>query len=78
MTSRERFLRWSLIPAGIDQRARHRVGTVPPSITYSLPWIEAARSDTRNATSSATSSGRGGMDSPEKSQIPVRSSLNLL
>src|SRR5207244_9845849 len=36
------------------------VGTVPPSITYSLPWIEAARLDARKATSSATSSGRVG------------------
>ena len=37
------------------------VGTVPPSITYSLPWIEAARLDARKATSSATSSGRPGL-----------------
>lgn len=36
------------------------VGTVPPSITYSLPCMEAARSEARNATSSATSSGRPG------------------
>jgi len=35
----------------------HTAGMVPPSITYSLPLIEAARSETRNATSSATSSG---------------------
>jgi len=36
------------------------VGIVPPSITYSLPVIDEARSDVRNATSSATSSGRFG------------------
>ena len=35
-------------------------GTVPPSITYSLPLIDNALSETRNATSSATSSGRPG------------------
>src|SRR6266404_6494963 len=51
-----------LVPSGVLRRARHQtVGTVPPSITYSLPWIEAARSDARKATSSATSSGRPGL-----------------
>ena len=39
------------------------VGMVPPSITYSLPVIEDARSETRNATNSATSSGRFGRPS---------------
>src|SRR3981189_1637150 len=38
----------------------HTVGTVPPSITYSVPVIEAARGDARNATRSATSLGRAG------------------
>lgn len=38
----------------------HTVGTVPPSITYSLPVIDEARSEMRNATSSATSSGGPG------------------
>jgi len=28
-------------------------GTVPPSMTYSLPWIEAARSDLLGAARSA-------------------------
>ncbi len=42
------------------RRPDHTAGTVPPSITYSLPLIEAARSETRKATSSATSSGRPG------------------
>lgn len=32
------------------------VGTVPPSITYSVPVMEAARGETRNAMRSATSS----------------------
>jgi hypothetical protein len=35
-------------------------GTVPPSMTYSTPWMDAARSDTRNPTSSATSRGLAG------------------
>jgi len=45
----------------VRRRRRHTAGTVPPSMTYSLPLIEAARSETRNATSSATSSGRPGL-----------------
>jgi len=36
------------------------VGTVPPSITYSVPVIEAARGETRKAMRSATSIGLGG------------------
>jgi hypothetical protein len=36
------------------------VGTVPPSMTYSAPVIEAARGEARKATSSATSLGRAG------------------
>jgi hypothetical protein len=36
------------------------VGTVPPSITYSAPVIDAARGDARKATRSATSRGRAG------------------
>src|SRR5947209_7476238 len=36
------------------------VGVVPPSMTYSAPMIEEARSETRKATSSATSWGRFG------------------
>ena len=39
------------------------VGMFPPSMTYSLPVIEEARSDARKATSSATSSGRFGRPS---------------
>src|ERR1700680_4303778 len=36
------------------------VGTVPPSMTYSVPVMEAARGETRNATRSATSFGLAG------------------
>ena len=43
-----------------NNRAYQTVGTVPPSITYSLPLIDNALSETRNAISSATSSGRPG------------------
>src|SRR5262249_31365188 len=43
----------------VDRR-RQTVGAVPPSIMYSLPRIEEARSEARKATSSATSSGRPG------------------
>ena len=39
------------------------VGTVPPSITYSVPVIEAARGDTRKAMRSATSFGFAGRPS---------------
>src|SRR5438552_17849135 len=38
----------------------HVVGTVPPSIRYSVPVMEAARGEARKATSSATSLGRDG------------------
>src|SRR6267142_3883293 len=65
------------------------VGIVPPSITYSLPVIDEARSDARKATSSATSSGRFGRPSgmpPSESimrclaasgLMPVRSAISL-
>ena len=36
------------------------VGTVPPSMTYSAPVIDAARDDARKATRNATSSGLAG------------------
>jgi len=39
------------------------VGTVPPSITYSVPVIADARSEARNATRSATSCGFAGRPS---------------
>ena len=48
------------------------VGTVPPSITYSLPVMDDARSEARNATNSATSSGRFGLPNgmpPRESMI---------
>src|SRR5687767_8036981 len=45
-----------LVRAGSDQT----VGTVPPSMTYSVPVIAAARGEARKATRSATSSGRAG------------------
>jgi hypothetical protein len=38
----------------------HAVGTVPPSITYSVPEMEAARGDTKKAIRSATSRGFAG------------------
>jgi len=50
------------------------VGTVPPSITYSVPVIEAARGDARNATRSATSLGRAG----RPMGIPPSESINIL
>jgi hypothetical protein len=42
------------------RQAAQIVGMVPPSITYSLPVIDAARSEARKATSSATSAGHPG------------------
>jgi hypothetical protein len=47
-----------------NARARYQaVGTVPPSMTYSVPVMEAARGDARNATKSATSPGLAGRPS---------------
>ena len=43
--------------------APQTVGTVPPSITYSVPVIEAARGETRKAIRSATSFGFAGRPS---------------
>jgi len=50
------------------------VGTVPPSMTYSVPVMEPARGETRNATRSATSSGRAGrpMGIPPSDAINAR------
>jgi hypothetical protein len=48
------------------------VGMVPPSMTYSLPVIEAARSEARKATSSATSAGQAG----RPSGMPPRDCIN--
>lgn len=39
------------------------VGTVPPSMMYSVPVMEAARGEARNAMRSATSSGLAGRPS---------------
>jgi thioredoxin reductase (NADPH) len=39
------------------RREPHAVGTVPPSMMYSVPVMEAARGEARNATRSATSCG---------------------
>jgi hypothetical protein len=47
----------------MGHRSRQIVGMVPPSMTYSLPVIAAARSEARKATSSATSAGRAGRPS---------------
>src|SRR5258708_14380564 len=38
----------------------YTVGMVPPSMTYSVPVIDAARGEARNATRSATSLGCAG------------------
>ena len=35
------------LTAGVGKPLRHTVGTVPPSMTNSAPWIAAARSDAR-------------------------------
>src|SRR5262245_13414429 len=65
-TSRIRFARHRPAPHARELRASwfasrvscrtQTVGTVPPSMTYSLPVMDDARSDARNATNSATSS----------------------
>lgn len=44
-------------------RVRQAVGTVPPSITYSVPVMEPARGDATNAMRSATSRGLAGRPS---------------
>ena len=54
-------------------RIAQTVGTVPPSITYSVPVIEAARGDTRNMTRSATSFGFEGLPSG----MPPRPSMMI-
>src|SRR5207249_2542774 len=71
------------------RRLLYTVGIVPPSMTYSLPVMEEAWSDARNATSSATSSGRFGLPSgmpPSESMmrclaasllIPVRCAISF-
>ena len=46
--------------SSVVPEARYAVGTVPPSIAYSVPVIEAARGETRNATRSDTSFGFAG------------------
>jgi hypothetical protein len=51
----------------------HTAGIVPPSMTHSLPVMEEARFDARNATNSATSSGRPG----RPSEIPPGESIKL-
>ena len=43
-----------------DKGMRHTVGTVPPSITYSVPVMALASGETRNAMRSATSLGLAG------------------
>jgi len=54
------IISFSLLRLGEGAQA---VGTVPPSMTYSLPVIEAARGETRKATRSATSLGFAGRPS---------------
>src|SRR5436190_1510578 len=57
------------------------VGIVPPSMTYSLPVIDEARSDARNATKAATSSGRFGLPKgmpPRVSMILCRAASGLM
>jgi len=48
------------VPDDVRSVAPQAVGTVPPSITYSVPVIEAARGEARNTTRSATSFGVAG------------------
>ena len=52
----------------------HAVGTVPPSMTYSVPVMEAARGEARNATRSATSRGFAG----RPSGMPPSESITIL
>src|SRR6185436_2742883 len=49
--------------AGVFVLLFQTVGMFPPSMTYSLPVIEAARAEARNAINSATSLGRFGRPS---------------
>lgn len=44
----------------LTEGRHHTVGTVPPSMTYSVPVMELASGETRNATRSATSLGFAG------------------
>jgi len=48
------------VPDDVRSVAPQAVGTVPPSMTYSVPVIEAARGEARNTTRSATSFGVAG------------------
>ncbi len=48
------------VPAGKTLGHNQTVGTVPPSMTYSVPVMDAARGDARNVTKSATSCGLAG------------------
>jgi hypothetical protein len=61
------YLSWLLGFSRVTARKRtsaiQTVGTVPPSITYSVPVIEAARGETRKAMRSATSIGLAGRPS---------------
>jgi hypothetical protein len=61
---------------GADLQNRlYTVGMVPPSMTYSLPVIDAARGEARNATRSATSFGCAGRPSgmpPREAIRPLR------
>ncbi len=51
----------------------HAVGTVPPSMTYSVPVIDAARGETRKVMRSATSCGLAG----RPSGMPPRESMMI-
>ena len=54
------------VPAAIRARGtlvRQAVGTVPPSITYSVPVMEPACGEATNAMRSATSRGLAGLPS---------------
>jgi thioredoxin reductase (NADPH) len=56
------------------RREPHAVGTVPPSMMYSVPVMEAARGEARNATRSATSCGFAG----RPSGMPPSESITIL
>jgi hypothetical protein len=64
------------ISVGISMRfsRAETVGTVPPSMTYSVPVIDAACAEARNATRSATSLGLAG----RASGMPPSESITIL
>jgi hypothetical protein len=66
MTTQRKWRQWlrriirRLIARTGRVRRLYAVGTVPPSMTYSVPVMEPARGETRKVTRSATSVGLDG------------------